>query len=195
VRAARTLTGVAVDPERLSFRPLTDDDLPMLHRWLNEPGIVAWWEGDDVTREGVQRQYGSAARADDSVRLHIAELDGRPVGWIQCWFLADEDDVEGWVERGFGTATTAGIDYLVASPDDRGAGLGTAMIDAYVVRVVFGEHPWITTVGSDPDQDNERSWRALASAGFREVGPLAAGGRTYRLMRRDRAGEERVTSP
>ena len=188
---------MAVDPDRLSFRRLDDDDLPMLHRWLNEPGVVRWWEGADVSWEGVRRQYGAEARAADSAELHIAELDGRPVGWIQCWFLADEDEVDGWAERGFDPASTAGIDYLVAAPADRGAGLGTAMIDAYVERVVLGDHPWITTVGSDPDEGNERSWRALAAAGFRPVGPLVDGERTYRLMRRDRpgaGGEGSVTS-
>ncbi len=178
---------MAVDPDRVAFRRLTDDDLPMLHRWLNEPGIVQWWEGDDVTWDGVVGQYSAAATADDSVEHHVVELDGRPVGWIQCWFLADEDEVDGWVERGFDPATTAGVDYLVADPADRGAGLGSSMIGAYVERVVFGEHDWIDTAGSDPDRDNERSWRALAAAGFREVGPLAANGRIYRLMRRDRA--------
>jgi RimJ/RimL family protein N-acetyltransferase len=196
---------VAVDSDRLGFRPLGDDDLPMLHRWLNEPDVVRWWEGDDVSWDGVQDRYGAERREHDSVEMHVVTLDGRPVGWMQCWFLADEDEMQGWVEHGFDPATAAGIDYLVASPSDRGVGLGTAMIDAYVARVVFGEHPWITAVGSDPDDGNERSWRALAAAGFRPVGRMEWNGRTYRLMRRDRdpAGpgprpdgpDEAVTSP
>ena len=36
-----------------AFRPLTDDDLPLLHAWLNEPGVVEWWEGDDVSWDAV----------------------------------------------------------------------------------------------------------------------------------------------
>jgi len=44
----------------LTFRRLADDDLPVLHRWLNEPGLVRWWEGDDVSWQAVVRDYGSA---------------------------------------------------------------------------------------------------------------------------------------
>jgi hypothetical protein len=39
----------------IEFRALTDADLPLLHRWLNEPGVVQWWEGEDVTWEAVVR--------------------------------------------------------------------------------------------------------------------------------------------
>ena len=57
---------------RFTFRRLTDDDLPMLHAWLNEPGVVRWWEGDDVSWDGVVRDYGSAS---DETTEH----------WIACW--------------------------------------------------------------------------------------------------------------
>jgi hypothetical protein len=46
----------------VTFRRLVDDDLPLLHRWLNEPGVVRWWEDDDVSWDGVVRDYGRAAR-------------------------------------------------------------------------------------------------------------------------------------
>jgi acetyl esterase/lipase len=36
----------------VTFRRLTDDDLPLLHDWLNESGVVRWWEGDDVSWAG-----------------------------------------------------------------------------------------------------------------------------------------------
>jgi hypothetical protein len=46
-------------PVQVTFRPLVDADLPMLHGWLNEPGVVRWWEDDDVSWDGVVRDYGS----------------------------------------------------------------------------------------------------------------------------------------
>ena len=46
-------------PDGLRLRPLTDDDLPVLHAWLNEPGVVWWWEGDDVSWEAVVRDYAA----------------------------------------------------------------------------------------------------------------------------------------
>ena len=51
-----------------TFRRLTDDDLPLLHVWLNEPGVVRFWEGDDVSWPGVIAQYGSP-----EIRATLAE--------------------------------------------------------------------------------------------------------------------------
>ena len=75
----------------VTFRRLTDDGLPMLHRWLNEPGILRWWEGDDVSWEGVVRGYGSE-REPDNTEFWIASVDARDIGWIQCYPTADEPD-------------------------------------------------------------------------------------------------------
>lgn len=180
---------MTVDRERITFRPFVEADLSMLHRWLNEPGVVRWWEGDDVTWDGVVGRYSDAATADDSVEHHVVELDGRPVGWIQCWFLVDEPEMAEWIRLGFDPATTAGIDYLVGDPSDRGWGLGSAMLATYVERIVFGNHSWIDSVGSDPDERNVASAGALRSAGFRPVGALVSDkepGVTYTIMRRDR---------
>lgn len=180
---------VTVDPMRIGFRRLADEDLPMLHRWLNEPGVVTWWEGDDVTWDGVLARYSNAATADDSVEHHVVELDGRPVGWVQVWFLCDEPEMSEWVGFGFHPTRTAGIDYLVGEPADRGSGLGSAMLAAFVERIVFGAHPWIDAAGSDPDERNSASVGALRQAGFRPVGTVSAAkepGVTYSVMRRDR---------
>ncbi len=170
----------------LTFRRVTDGDLPMLHRWLNEPGIVAWWEGDDVSWEAVVRDYGPAN--PDPTEHWIATVDGRDVGWIQCWALADEepDEVAPWIALGFDEDGGAGIDYLVAEPAGRGRGTGSAMIRAFVADVVFGRHPHWTHVGADPNAANVASWRALEKAGFHLAGIVDGKEGPCRLMRADR---------
>ena len=154
----------------VTFRRLVDGDLPMLHRWLNEPGVVRWWEGDDVSWDAVQRDYGSAST--DPTDHWIAALDGRDVGWIQCYAIADypdEDEVKQWRALGV-DATAAGIDYLIGEPQQRRQGLGTAMIRAFVADVVFGRHPAWTQVCASPQAANVASWRALQKAGFTHLG-------------------------
>jgi aminoglycoside 6'-N-acetyltransferase len=153
----------------VTFRRLTDDDLPLLHRWLNEPGVVRWWEGDDVSWDGVVRDYGSA-RDPDATEFWIAVVDGRDVGWIQCWPTADEpEEAEPWWALGV-DRTAAGIDYLIGKPDDRGRGLGSAAIRAFTDDVVFGLHPSWTQAAAAPLDANVASWRALEKAGFRFAG-------------------------
>ena len=52
----------------------------MLHRWLNEPGVVRWWEGDDVSWDAVVADYGSECGWE--VEHWLMLLHGEPVGWI-----------------------------------------------------------------------------------------------------------------
>ena len=154
----------------MRFRPLTDDDLPLLHRWLNEPGVVAWWEGDDVSWPAVQRDYGSAST--DPTEHWLASVGDRAVGWIQCYATAsypDEDEVRHWWALGV-EPTAAGIDYLIGEPADRGGGLGSRMIRAFVADVLFARHPDWTRVCASPVAANVASWRALEKAGFRQIG-------------------------
>ncbi len=102
----------------IEFRRLADDDLLLLHRWLNEPGVVQWWEGDDVSWEGVVRDYGSAST--DPTEFWIASFGGRDVGWIQCYATADyddEDEVKHWWALGV-DRTAGGIDYLIGTSLD-----------------------------------------------------------------------------
>lgn len=166
------------------FRRLEDGDLPVLHGWLNEPGVVRWWEGDDVSWEAVVRQYGPSN--PDPAEHWIASIDGRDIGWIQCWAVADEpEEVAPWLALGV-DRTAAGIDYLVGDPTDRRRGLGSSMIRAFVADVVFARHPCWTQACADPSATNEASWRALEKAGFRFVGTIEDEHGPCRLMVVDR---------
>ncbi|HEV2811393.1 MAG TPA: GNAT family N-acetyltransferase [Acidimicrobiales bacterium] len=167
----------------VSFRRLVDDDLPLLHRWLNEPGVVRWWEGDDVSWEAVVRDYGSSS---DSTEHWMASVDGRDVGWIQCYATVDSpEEATEWWSLGV-DPTAAGIDYLLGDPSDRGRGLGSAIIRTFVAEVVFALHPTWTQACAAPHGGNIASWRALEKAGFRFVGMVKGPDGPSRLMVGDR---------
>lgn len=170
----------------VTFRRLVDDDLVVLHRWLNEPGVVRWWEGDDVSWEAVERDYGS--NSTDPTEHWMASVGGRDVGWIQCYATADyadEDEVKQWWALGV-DHTAAGIDYLIGEPRERHQGLGSAMIRSFVVDVVFALHPGWSQVCASPYAGNVASWRALEKAGFRFVGAFEDQHGLCRLMVADR---------
>lgn len=155
---------------RITFRRLADTDLPMLHRWLNEAGVVRWWEGDDVSWEAVVRDYEPAP--SDSTEHWIASLGGTDLGWLQCYPAADEpEETDRWFALGI-DKDAAGIDYLIGEPGLRGRGIGSAMIRGFVADVVFGLHPDWSQACAAPFAGNEASWQALANAGFRFVGVI-----------------------
>ena len=169
----------------MAFRRLADNDLPTLHRWLNEPGVVRWWEGDDVSWEAVVRDYGTTT---DRTEHWIASIGDRDIGWIQCYPAADEpEETSEWWQFGVDPGAAAGIDYLVADAEGRGHGMGSAMIRAFVTDVVFGLHPEWTQACAAPFAENVASWRALEKAGFRFAGIVEDEDGPCRLMVVDRA--------
>ncbi len=171
----------------MDFRPLTDADLPLMHRWLNEPGVVEWWEGEDVSWEAVCDDYGEDH--GDPVEHWLALDDQRePIGWIQCYAIADfpdEDEVRAWYQLGVPEAA-AGIDYLIGEPSARGKGWGSRMIDAFVTNIVFGRHPGWDPVCASPYEANIASWRAMEKAGFSHAGTFDDPAGPCRLMARHR---------
>ncbi len=173
----------------LTFRPLAPDDLPLMHRWLNDPDVVRWWEGDDVSWEGVTRDYGPE-RDLDGVEHWIATLDDRPIGWISCRDIAEwPEESAAWTALGAGPHT-AGIDYLIGDAAERGIGLGARMIRQFVIDIGFGRHPDWQQAGADPFTANTRSWGALARTGFTRAGTYGAGADECTLMLVDRDADE-----
>lgn len=163
---------------QIGFRPVETRDVGVLHRWLNEPGVVAWWEGDDVSWDAVTRNY---VDSDDGTEHWICVADGNDVGWIQCYpATAFPDETSAWFEVGV-DRTAAGIDYLIGEASMRGRGLGASMIRTFVHDVVFARHPEWTQVCAAPFVANEGSWRAMEKAGFRKIGVL--GVRARRSLR------------
>lgn len=174
----------------MEFRPLTDADLPLMHRWLNEPGVIRWWEGDDVSWDAVVDDYGQGDEADEGEDDHLehwlAVIDDEPIGWIQCCTLASEPEWFGlWAPLGVDDSIIA-IDYLIGDPQARGRGIGSTMIAGFVDQVVFGNHPDCRQVGADPAAANLASWHALERAGFRLAGTYDDPLGTCNLMVLDR---------
>ncbi len=160
-----------------------------MHRWLNDPEVVKWWEGDDVSWAGVVQDY-SPERAPDGVQHWIASLDDRPIGWISLGDVAQwPEESVAWTALG-ANPRPAGIDYLIGGSADRGHGRGTQMIEAFVRTVVFGPHSEWAQVGADPLTTNARSWGALARAGFRRAGTYGTGSDECTLMLLDRVDLE-----
>lgn len=171
----------------ITFRPLADRDFELVHRWLNEPGVIEWWEGDDVSPEAVRRHYFT--EVEDDIEHWLALDDGQPFGWIQCYPVsADPEECGAWRAHGV-PETTAGIDYLIGEPGKRGSGRGSSMIDCFVDDVVFGQHDDWTHVGAGPFSANRPSWGALAKAGFSHIATLPDPAGPLNLMIRARDGQ------
>lgn len=168
--------------ERFSFRPLQMTDLPMLHEWLARPHWTEWW-GTASTLAGVEADYGALIKDTAKVQPHIALLDGQPFGYIQSYVAMGSG--EGWWEEETDPGVR-GIDQSIADATQLGRGLGTAMVKAFVARLLAD--PQVTHIQTDPDPRNARAIRCYEKAGFRAVGEVQTPDGTALLMICRRAG-------
>lgn len=148
----------------MCLRSLERDDLPLLAEWLSRPHVEKWWrEACDMT--AVEAAYGPMIDGDDPTQGFIAVNDGRPIGFLQRYLLADSPDWQQTVAVGVGVIPGLGIDYVIGEESLTGQGLGPQMISALVVDS-WAAYPEIPAVVVDVLQDNRASWRALERAGF-----------------------------
>jgi RimJ/RimL family protein N-acetyltransferase len=167
----------------IGFRPLGRDDLGLMHGWLQRPHVRRWWD-DHASYEDIAEHYLPAIEGRRAVDLYLILLDGRPVGFIQAYLLADHPDFAALVGLGAGVA---GVDLFVGEEELTRKGLGTEVLRAFVRDVVFAE-PGTTACIADPDVRNTASIRAFEKAGFRRVGEFvdAEDGQLHAVVRLDR---------
>jgi aminoglycoside 6'-N-acetyltransferase len=151
----------------LDWRPLVRDDLPLLGRWLAEPGVARWWN-HETSPEAVERDFGPSVRGEEPGEDLVLLLAGRPVGLLQRSRICDyaEDLVE--------------LSAVVDVPEDAYS-LDYLLGRAGAARTRAGEQVHRSRRGADlgrppgrrvhpgPGRRGQprRPWRALEKAGLR----------------------------
>ena len=144
------------DHRKIKLRPTTFDDLGLLCHWDEQPhltsaGINGWgWETE-------------LGRSPDWREQLIAELDGRPIGFVQIIDPAREES-RYW---GDVPADLRAIDIWIGEASDLGKGYGTAMM-----RLALGRcfsNPAVAAVLIDPLASNTRAHRFYERLGFRFI--------------------------
>lgn len=167
----------------ITFRPMSRDDLPLVHEWHQRPHVQEWWV-ERNTFEETEAHYGPTIDGVEPTDHYIALLDGEPFGLIQTYLVSDYPDYAALIEEGEGTA---GVDLYIADPANIGRGLGTEMLRRFVEEIVFAR-PETVAVTADPDVRNRASIRAFEKAGFLRVRELVdpQDDELHVLVRRDR---------
>jgi aminoglycoside 6'-N-acetyltransferase len=163
----------------IEFRPLREDDLPLLRDWLEREHVRRWWR-DDL--EESLREYERALEGLDPSDHYLIIQDDRPVGMVETYLVADHPEWEAIVQVGEGVA---GVDLLIGEEELTGRGLGPEVLQAFASEVVFAAPDTRACVAA-VDEANRRSWRAFEKAGFRYVRDVVEDGRPHRLLRLDR---------
>jgi RimJ/RimL family protein N-acetyltransferase len=159
----------------IEFRPLAESELPQIEEWLRREHVARWWR-DDIQEPLAEYRAGLEGR--EPTDHYLIVLDGRAIGMIQTYLVADYQDWEEIVQVGPGVA---GVDILIGDEDQVGRGLGPKILAQFVRDVVTAD-----AVVATVEEPNRRSWRAFEKAGFRRVRDVEEEGLPHRLMRLDR---------
>ena len=156
----------------IEFRPLAMGDVALVATWLEREHVRRWW------RDPIERELGQGVDG-----RYVIVVDGRPVGMIQTYLVDDHPEWRAVVGSDEGLA---GLDLLIGEEDAVGRGLGPRVLAQFAAEVVFA-NPETAAVVATVEEENRRSWRAFAKAGFHHVRDVEEEGLPHRLMRLDRS--------
>jgi aminoglycoside 6'-N-acetyltransferase len=144
-------------PGIVILRPAVPADLDHLRRWDRDPDVRSslidsdWHWDTELPRNPAWRQW------------LIAEVDGRPIGFIQI-IDPEHEETKYW---GCMKAGHRAIDIWIGEPDARSHGYGAQMMELAIERI-FAE-PSVHTILLDPLESNTRSHRFYERLGFEFV--------------------------
>jgi aminoglycoside 6'-N-acetyltransferase len=165
---------------------MTRADLGTFRRWLQDPEVQRWFQEPDLSADGVEAKWGPRIDGATPHEQWFAIVDGREVAWFQIYALAAFPDYREVCTTVGVDPAGGGFDYLVGETGDRGRGIGSTVIGAFVEEVAFGQHPAWPLACASPHPDNAASLRALEKAGFRFGGLIDTATGPERLMVRVR---------
>ena len=152
---------------RLHLRPMTDADWDILLRWNQDPDVLYYADGTEVTAytlDEIKRIYGGISQA---AFCFIAELDGQPIAeaWLQAMNLSR-------IIEAHPRCDCRRIDLSIGEKQYWNKGLGTEIIRA-LVDFGFAEEKADFIFACDIADYNPRSRAAFAKVGFRVVDHIA----------------------
>ena len=157
--AAPAWWDLATPAGRFTLCPLkTDRDLPLIHRWMNDPAVARFWDLDGPLERTAA--HLAEQRALTHSEPYLARLSGRPIGYWEL-YRAAQDRLAAYYPA---HADDLGVHLLIGEPGLRGVGLGSTLLTALCDAVQSDAHCRIV---AEPDERNIASVRAFFAAGFR----------------------------
>jgi aminoglycoside 6'-N-acetyltransferase len=161
----------------LNLRTATIADLEMLRQWDRQAHTVPgesddWaWETELLRKPPWREQL-------------IAELDGRPIGFVQIIDPAEEE-THYW---GAVPPNLRAIDIWIGMAEDLGRGYGTLMMQQALARCFA--NPRVAAVLLDPQESNIQALRFYERLGFKRVERRQLGEEDCWVCRLDRPAWE-----
>jgi len=164
----------------MNLRAATLEDLDLLQLWdslanTEERGADGPWPWDDMLTSDADWQ-----------QLFIAEVNGRPIGFLQI-LDPQREETHYWGEVPAGLRA---IDLWIGEVADQGRGYGSEMMRQAIHKCF--ESPEVTAILVDPLESNPRAHRFYERLGFGLVGPRVFGDDACLVYRLERSRWEQA---
>jgi RimJ/RimL family protein N-acetyltransferase len=140
---------------------MTEEDWPVLLRWNNDPEVLYYAEGANVTSRTLEETQNIYRSVSQHAFNFIVELDGRPIS--DCWL--QEMNLQRILSRYPKTMDLRRIDLTMGEKTLWGQGYGARIIRT-LVRFAFDKCGADAVFGCDVADYNPRSRRAFEKNGF-----------------------------
>jgi aminoglycoside 6'-N-acetyltransferase len=141
-------------------------DLPLMHKWLNSPGVLeVWSDYDEWTMERIFAKYAGRIAGKSPTTPYAILCDGKPVGYIQSYLWRDYPDYASHLDL---QEEAASLDVFIGEAEYRHRGLGPMMLRQFLKDVIFAD-PAVDSCVITPMADNAPALRAYAKAGFKHL--------------------------
>lgn len=148
------------------------DDARLLWEWRNDATTRVWFFDNREIPWEEHQQWLSRTLRDDNSTLYIAEAEGgAAIGRARFSVTGSEAEI-----------------HVLVAADQRGKGLGKALIRAACARL-FRERPPVEAVVGKVLVGNTSSIRAFRAAGFREAQEIIVGTSRTLVLRLPRSSQ------
>ncbi|KFB08499.1 GNAT family N-acetyltransferase [Nitratireductor basaltis] len=151
--------------DAIGLKPVGPEHYALLREWLARTHVREWWGEADEELGFIK----DMVEGRDTTRPFILEFEGREIGYMQYWFVADNRTPALVAEHPWLLKVphdAVGVDITIGEEQLVSKGIGTAAVKKMVARLRAHGHRAIII---DPDRGNARAIRAYEKAGFRPI--------------------------
>ncbi len=150
--------------ETFTFKKISENDIPLLINWFNQPHVQRWWPTPE--KEELIEKFLTRIRSKNTFG-YIVYLDNHPIGYIQYYYIDYNEEKTGmWLPKL--PENTVGTDQFIGDPDYIGKGYGQRFITAFIKYLQTIE-PNITTIIVDPEPENSIAIKCYEKVGFTKI--------------------------
>lgn len=148
----------------IRFASPTEQDLPLLHRWLNTPLLIDIWNsGNTISLEEVAAKYLPRIRGEGPDSPYLILCDEVPIGYINTYLWSSFPEYQPFL----GTdEDSASLDVFIGEGEYRGRGIGPVMLRQFLKEIVFAREATASCIIT-PEVRHESALRSYERAGFK----------------------------